>query len=103
MAIKKSLDSPEICQNFRLTLEKSHVLYVGSVITDTYSFVVFASYKIIELIRRFIPSEERKYLIDGTFKIVPHVFYQLMVISIEYKNDVSYHLSSFSDLNYLKL
>lgn len=88
-AMYEALEKPEVSKNFRLTLDKNNDLYVGSVVEENHSFVVFASHRIIEISKEFIPLQSRKYLIDGTFKIVPREFYQLLVISIEYKNDVS--------------
>lgn len=93
----EALEKPEISSNFRLTLEKNNDLYVGSVVKENHSFIVFASHRIIEISKEFIPLKSRKYLIDGTFKIVPHKFYQLLVIPIEYKNDVSVSNTLFGD------
>lgn len=88
-AMHEALEKPEISQTFRLTLDKDNNLYVGSVVKKNHSFIVFASHRIIEMTREFITPQSRKYLIDGTFRIAPRSFYQLIVISIEYKNDVS--------------
>lgn len=75
--------------NFGSNLDKTYHLYVDTVIKRDFSFVIFVSAKVIRLINKFIPPDERYYLMDGTFKIVPRKFYQLLIISIEYKNDVS--------------
>lgn len=96
-AMHEALEKPEVSKHFRLTLDKNNDLYVGSVLKKNHSFIVFASHRIIEISKEFIPLQSRKYLIDGTFKVVPRVFYQLLVISIEYKNDVSVS-NIFSDV-----
>lgn len=77
------------------TMDTASSLYVDTIVTADYAFTVFASHAIINIVRRNIDPNERNYLIDGTFKVVPKVFYQLITISIEYKNDVSFHLHSF--------
>lgn len=69
-----------------------HDLYIDSIIEKDYAFHVFASYANIDLTKKHIPPGQRKYLMDGTFKIVPRQFSkngQLLIIAIEYKNDVS--------------
>lgn len=56
------------------------------------SFVIFASPIIIDYINRHINVEDRKYLLDATFKVVPYtngnIFKQLLIIHIEYINKV---------------
>lgn len=47
----------------------------------------------MSLIDQNISPEERHYLMDATLDVVPDGnFYQLLIIHIEYKNDVSYYL-----------
>lgn len=89
--IQEKLRTPEVFEEYGKTLNKQHPLYVDSVIEDGYSFHVFASFATIELIQQHVPPGERKYLMDGTFKIIPRQFTrsgQLLIIAIEYKNDV---------------
>lgn len=85
------LDSKEIRAEFGGTLDKRHKLYFGSVVKALFAFHVFVSFSVIDMIREHVSKEQfqkRRYLIDGTFKIVPRKFNQLLVIAIEYKNDV---------------
>lgn len=78
-------------ENFAMNLRKTDSFYVDTIQTDYGEwFSVFASYPLFKLIERYIAPEERRYLIDGTFKVRPlGDFYQLLVIYIEFKNDVS--------------
>lgn len=62
--------------------------YIATVIKKKYSYIVFASKNVIDFVEEYISPEERKYLMDGTFRVVPVMFYQLLIISIEYANDV---------------
>lgn len=73
---------------FGSTLDDRNRLYIGTSIQKSFSFFAFASEKVINLIREFILPHRRRYLIDGTFKVVPRTFYQLIVVSVEYEGDV---------------
>lgn len=79
---------PSILEEYGLTLNKKNRFYVGSKATKEFAFHVFMSFSVIEMIRKFITPEHRRYLVDGTFKIAPSQFRQLLIISIEYKKDV---------------
>lgn len=92
-AIRKSLKNPKIFNEYGKTLDKQYSLYIDSVINKkkNYAFHVFASLSNVKLIKKHIPPKERRYLADGTFKIVPRRFRkkgQAFILSIEYKNDV---------------
>lgn len=94
--VKALFKNKDIFEEFGLSLNEQHPLYVDSVVEKKYAFHVFASFANIELTEEWIPPHERKYLMDGTFKIVPRQFKkgQLLIISIEYQNDVStYYVS----------
>lgn len=73
---------------FGRTRDGKDLLYIDTVIKKKYSFMVFASKKVTDLVEEHLNPEERNYLMDGTFKVVPAMFYQLFIISIEYANDV---------------
>lgn len=83
---------PKILAEYGKTLNKERILYIGSVIEEEFSFHVFASLATIEVIEKNISPEQRKYLMDGTFRMVPRAFKQLLIIAIEYKNDVNIYI-----------
>lgn len=82
------MNDPSIFEEYGRTLDKKRPLYAGSVIEPDFAFHTFASYGVIDLIKAHIPLQERRYLMDGTFKIKPRQYSQLLVMSIEYKNNV---------------
>lgn len=86
--VRATLNDPQIFEEYGKSLNKQHHFYVGSDIAEKYAFHVFASFDIASFIEKHIPPHQRHYLMDGTFKIVPSKFQQLLIISIEYKNDV---------------
>lgn len=88
MQILKLFQSPDIIDEHGYTLDGSSRLYVDTIITEQYSICIFASFAIINMVRHNINPEQRRYLIDGTFQMVPRTFYQLLIISIEFENDV---------------
>lgn len=80
-------------KKYGLNLRKTKRFYIDTVVKENHFFTVFASKQIINLIKKFIKPGERNYLTDGTFKIVPITkYYQLLIINIGYKNDVSSNL-----------
>lgn len=84
------MNDPKLLKDFGRTLDKTNKLYFGSVVKKAFTFHVFASMCIIKLIESCITKEKlkRKFLIDGTFRVVPRLYYQLLIITVEYKNDV---------------
>lgn len=82
---------PAISTEFGFNLRGTNPFYVDTKIAESgSSFTLFASFPIIEMIEKHIPTKDRKYLIDGTFDITPFGdYYQVLIIHIEYKNDVS--------------
>lgn len=89
--VLKTFENPMNKNKFGMNLRKTDNFYVDTIETDHGEwFSLFASYPLIRLIESYIPPEDRRYLIDGTFKVRPlGNFYQLVVIYIEFKNDVS--------------
>lgn len=88
--IKMAYNSFETMQQFGLNLRKTHRFYIDTVENGGSEFTVFASYEMMNMVEEHIPPESRRYMVDGTFDVVPiSHFYQLLVIAIEYKNDVS--------------
>lgn len=90
-AIANEFKNPKTFSEFGLNLRKTEPFYIGTIeLPSKYSFTVFASKQVMSLIDKHIP-EDRKYMMDGTFDVTPlGCYYQLLVIHIEYQNDVSY-------------
>lgn len=63
--------------------------YVDTVITTEYAFTLFVSKFVVDFIEKNIEPAARNYLLDATFDSLPKGYYQLLIISIEYQNDVS--------------
>lgn len=59
-------------------MNKQHRFYVGSVVKKIFTFHVFASLAVINMIKDKIASGERSCLIDCSFKIVPWQFSPLV-------------------------
>lgn len=94
MKIFELFQRPDIIEKYGYTLDGSNRLYIDTVIKEQYSFCIFASFAVLNIVRSNIKPEHRRYLIDGTFNVVPRSFYQLLIISIEFENNVS-SISSF--------
>lgn len=88
-------ENPLVFEKYGMNLDQTAPLYFDTVISEQFSFCVFQSNIVIEFVKENIEPALRHYLIDGTFDCVPCGFYQLLIISIEYRNDVSL-LNSFS-------
>lgn len=105
--IREYLKKPEPFEEYGKTFDKLHPLYIDSVIEKgKYAFHVFASISTIEMIKTEVPCGRRKYVMDGTFKIIPKQFNkkgQLLIISIEYKNDVSFFVKNIQKVIYLNV
>lgn len=82
-------DKLDIFAKYGYTLDQASSFYVDTIVTPQFSFCVFKSESIIGIIKKNIDPTHRHYLIDGTFSCVPAGFYQVIIISIEYQNDVS--------------
>lgn len=85
---RKILKSPEIAKEFGFTLDNNSEFYADTVITPDHSFHVFKSHTTVKFIEEHIPPKQRNYLLDGTFSVVPKQFRQLLIICIEFMNDV---------------
>lgn len=85
---------PEIMAKYGYTLDGGAKFYMDTIVESEYQFAVFCSYFVKRFIEENIEIGSRKYLIDGTFDNLPVGYYQLMIVSIEYQNDVSRHKSS---------
>lgn len=69
--------------------DRPRTFYKGVYECATFSYCVFASDETIETMQANITVENRHFLIDGTFKVVPlGPFTQLLVIYIQYFHEV---------------
>lgn len=86
-SVRDAFLDPQIMHDYGYNLEHDSKLYIDTVITKEYGFTLFASQFTIDFIKENI--KRRKYLMDGTFDSLPENYYQLLIIAIEYRNDVS--------------
>lgn len=98
LQVIEAFNLESVWTSFGLTKDKANPLpfYTACIFEDQkHAFCIFSSLKIISEIKENIPPPNRKYLIDGTFKIVPKgCFNQLLVICIQYF-DRAIFLSNF--------
>lgn len=87
--IREVFLQPQIIEKYGSNLEDDGRFYIDTIVEDDYAFTVFASKYVIDFIQEHIPPNKRHYLMDGTFDSLPKEYYQLLIISIEYQNDVS--------------
>lgn len=87
--LKAIFTEPDILNKYGYNLDITEALYIDDVDNDEYGFCLFASQSTINIVRLHIETKKRKYLIDGTFSCALKLFYQLLIISIEFNNDVS--------------
>lgn len=88
--IIEAYNDPLTMQQFGFNLRNSERFYVDTIETKKGGFTIFASREIFQMIDDVIPPVDRKYMLDGTFDVAPiGSFYQLLIIAIDYKRDVS--------------
>lgn len=90
-AVYDAFKNPNIFAEYGENMRKTEDFYIGTVVNEPmYSFTLFGSMEAIKMVEKFIQPEDRRYLLDGTFSIKPiGPYYQVLVIYIEVKNDVS--------------
>lgn len=72
--LKKSLQNKKNLKDYGYALDKSQ-FYVDTILCENYSFSVFQSQTVTDLIEKKIETNERKYLIDGkAFYTMRHHF-----------------------------
>lgn len=86
----------DIAQKFGRNLRKTEQFYIDTVeLGPDIAFTLFASHQVLNLAKEHIPFEEQIIMMDarmdGTFDITPLGYYQLLVIYIQYKNDVGFN------------
>lgn len=69
--IIRAFADKEIVAKFAFNLRKTKWFYIDTVVNGPNFFTVFATHQIIDSIKKHIAPENRKYMLDGTFKIVP--------------------------------
>lgn len=89
--LKSEFEKPEIIEKYGKTYVGGDNFYSGTFLSPEYDFTVFSSPFVMKFIEENI--KDRRYLMDGTFDSLPKGFYQLLIISIEYQNDVSKYFS----------
>lgn len=89
--LKAAFSNSEVLNEYGLNLDGDAKFYLGTKITKEYEFAVFYSDFVVNFIEKEIPAERRFYLMDATFASLPKGIYQLLVITIAYKNNVSIH------------
>lgn len=87
-----------IMETFGRSLNEAHAFYVDTVIEEKFSYTIFQSKGICEIIDK-LPKAQRKFLLDGTFKSCPRGSYeQLLIIYLEYYDHVR-RFSLFANSN----
>lgn len=85
--IGSTFENEHVNRLYGQTLHKTDVeknqFYRTTHVEDEFAHSVFASQRCIDLIENHYGVDERKYCIDATFKVVPHLFYQLLIIYFE--------------------
>lgn len=87
--LKELFKKQDILESYGYNLKATERLYIDTIVDESFAFSLFASFSIMKFITEHIDPTSRNYLIDGTFSRTPRLFYQILIISIEYKNDVS--------------
>lgn len=85
--LEEEFKKPEIIEKYGNSYEGDGKFYIQTVLSPKCDFTVFASPFVMNFIKENI--KDRRYLMDGTFDSLPKGFYQMLTISIEYKDDVS--------------
>lgn len=86
--VATSFENENIMNDYGYNLRRTENFYITTVTQHASSFTLFGSKEVMKMIEKFVPHN-RKYLLDGTFDVTPVGFYQLLIIYIEYQNDVS--------------
>ncbi|XP_055301598.1 uncharacterized protein LOC129568081 isoform X2 [Sitodiplosis mosellana] len=85
--IGTTFENEHVNRLYGQTLHKSDTeknqFYRTTHVSDEYAYSVFASQRCIDLIEAHYQVNERRYNMDATFKVVPRLFYQLLIIYFE--------------------
>lgn len=89
LAVSEAFKDLHIFNDYGLNMRGNEPFYIGTVTEPMYQFTLFASMDVISMIKKYIKPEDRRYMMDGTFSIRPTgPYYQVLVIYIEFQNDV---------------
>lgn len=84
--ISEKFGNSDVKEQFGRTRHNENIekndFYRTTYVSDDFSYSVFASQRIIDIILTF-EVDTRRYMMDATFKVVPSMFYQLLVIYFE--------------------
>lgn len=86
--VAAAFENEDVFNAYGYNLRQTEIFHITTINEKESSFTLFGSKGIMDMIEEFIPKN-RKYLLDGTFDVTPIGYYQLLVIYIEYQNDVS--------------
>lgn len=89
--IKRCFADDDILKKYGFTLDGKFKLYLDTIVSANHSFCVFQSQAVMNMVKERVDKNHRRYLLDGTFKSAAKPFKQLLTISAEYKNDVSFY------------
>lgn len=81
----------EVIENYSKTKHqnKEFLFFKDAYDCGEFSYCFFLSDHVIENIKKNIPQDQRRYMMDATFKICPMgTFYQLLVIYVDYCQQV---------------
>lgn len=95
--ITEAFKDDKVQSDYGYNLSNTEKLYINTVSAENTCFTLFASMDVVKMIETNIPPNQRQYSMDATFRIVPQGnFKQLLIIYIEFHNDVSeYFLDCF--------
>lgn len=91
--IIEAYKNPQILHQFGNNLRNTAQFYIDTVqVGPNSAFTVFASHQVLDLVKSYVPFDEQYIMMDGTFDVTPIGYYQLFIIYIQFKNDVSFSL-----------
>lgn len=103
--IRELFEKEDIMKEYGLSYHDSpRIFYKGVYECASFAYCVFASDEIIETMQANITVQNRHFLIDATFKVVPlGPFTQLLVIYTEYFREVGLDTKIYKTLLFFSL
>lgn len=88
--INEAFKNPEILQCFGYTLGSKDIFFDAAIDTGNFSFCVFSSKKMINLLNKHVPNKKLHILMDATFRTCPFgPFNQLLILYARIHHQVS--------------